>query len=142
LTTADDLRAADQAALLELHEQDRQAHLRGDAELLASAVAEVLIDSSRGGIQRSSRDEFRERFAGYFRRVRYARWDDVDPPVVSVSADGSQAWMAIHIEADLATLDGEARRFQSSWIAAYEKRERGWVLVGIGSSVADVDTPV
>jgi hypothetical protein len=139
LTAADDLRTADEAALLELHQRDRQAHLSGDAELLASGVAEMLVDSSRGGIQRLSRDEFRERFADYFGRVRYSRWDDIEAPVVSVSADGSQAWIAIHIEADLATLDGEARRFESSWIAAYEKRADGWLMVGIGSSVADID---
>ena len=139
MTAADDLRTADEAALLELHQRDRQAHLSGDAELLASGVAEMLVDSSRGGIQRLSRDEFRERFADYFGRVRYSRWDDIEAPVVSVSADGSQAWIAIHIEADLATLDGEARRFESSWIAAYEKRADGWLMVGIGSSVADID---
>jgi hypothetical protein len=108
LTAADELRTAVEGALLELHQRERQAHLTGDAELLASGVAEVLIDSSRGGIQRLSRDEFRDRFADYFGRVRYSRWDDIEAPVVSVSADGSQAWMAIHIEADLATLDGEA----------------------------------
>ena len=139
MTAADDLRTADEAALLELHQRDRQAHLSGDAELLASGVAEMLVDSSRGGIQRLSRDEFRERFADYFGRVRYSRWDAIEAPVVSVSADGSQAWIAIHIEADLATLDGEARRFESSWIAAYEKRADGWLMVGIGSSVADID---
>jgi hypothetical protein len=138
LTTADDARTADEVALLELHERDRRAHLGGDATLLASGVADVLVDSSRGGVQRLSRDEFRARFADYFERVRYSRWDDLEPPIVSVSPDGSQAWMAVHIGADLTTLDAEARRFESSWIAAYEKRGDGWLMVGIGSSVIDV----
>ena len=139
MTTADDLRTADEAALLDLHQRDRQAHLSGDAELLASGIGETLIDSRGGKLQRLSRDEFRERFADYFGRVRYSRWDDVEPPSVTVSADGSQAWMAIHIEADLTTLDGNARRFESSWIAVYEKRTGGWAMTGIASSVVDVD---
>jgi hypothetical protein len=139
LTTADSSRTSDDAALLDLHERDRRAHLTGDATLLASGVGEMLTDSSRGRIQRLSRDDFRERFADYFQQVRYARWEDVEPPVVTVSADGSQAWMAIHIQAELTTLEGQARRFDSSWIAIYEKDAEGWRMVGIASSVLDVD---
>jgi Domain of unknown function (DUF4440) len=132
------LKAADEAALLALHGRERQAHLQGDAELLASGVGAHLVDSSRGSLQRLSREEFRARFADYFGRVRYSRWDDIEPPAVSVSADGTQAWMAVHIEAELMA-DAEPRRFESSWIAAYERSDDGWLMVGIASSVVDLD---
>jgi hypothetical protein len=28
----------------------------------------------------------------------YAEWDDLEPPIVQVSADGSQAWMIVRLQ--------------------------------------------
>ena len=133
--------ALDRAALLEVHQQDRRAHLTGDADLLTLSMAEHLWEASRGGLNRLARAEVRDRFAAYFESVRYSLWDDLQPPHVSVSADGNSAWMAVEIEAQLTTIaeDGVNRNdsFESSWISVYEKHDGRWLMVGISSSIVD-----
>ncbi len=133
--------AEDHDAILALHQQDRRAHLAGDAELLAAGMADYIWEASRGRLTRLARGDVRERFAAYFSGVRYSVWDDLVQPHVAVSSDGSSAWMAVHIEAALSprdeSADGPQRTFESSWIATYEKQHGGWVMIGISSSVLD-----
>jgi hypothetical protein len=125
--------------ILGLHADERRAHLEGDADMLTAAMADHIWESSRGQLTRLTRDDVRSRFAAYFAEVRYSVWDDMTPPHVWVSGDGTSAWMAVHIEARLAAVDDpEAeRRFESSWIATYEKVAGRWLMAGIASSVVD-----
>jgi len=128
-------------ALLDVHRREREAHLTGDAALMASCFAEQIWEAGRGQLTRISRTELEQRFGAYFESVRYSLWDDLQPPHVVVSGDGRQAWMAIHIEARLAELAGgdagRERAFESAWIAVYERHGDDWLMVGISSSVVD-----
>jgi len=134
-------RSADELALLRLHEQDRRAHLEGDAELLTSAMADQVWESSRGALTLLSRAELRDRFAAYFAQVRYTAWDDLGPAHVVVSEDGQSGWMAVAIDARLAAPDADdhvrERAFESSWIATYAKMDGRWLMTGIATSVVD-----
>lgn len=134
----------DTDALLALHAQDRRAHLDGDADLLASGMADHIWEASRGQLTRLTRKDVRDRFARYFETVRYSIWDDLVDPHVSVAGDGLSAWMAVHIEATVlsvgepgADVAPQTRRFESSWIATYEKEQGRWLMAGISSSVVD-----
>jgi len=139
--------ATERRKLLELHALERRAHLEGDARLLGSTFADEIWEAGRGQLTRLSRDDLEQRFAAYFESVRYSVWDDLQPPHVSISDDGRYAWMAAHIEAQLTVAgkvsadgtrsSGVQRRFESAWIAAYEKRGGHWQMVGIASSVVD-----
>ena len=131
----------DHDAILALHEQDRRAHLSGDADLLVAGMADYIWEASRGRLTRLARTDVRDRFGAYFSGVRYSVWDDLVQPHVAVSADGTSAWMAVHIEAALSPRDeadnGPQRTFESSWIATYERQHGHWLMVGISSSVVD-----
>ncbi len=124
----------DVAALLALHEQDRRAHLNGDASLLVSGMADVILEAGRGRLARATRSELRERFQAYFGSVSYSRWDDVDRPHIVVADGGRSAWMAVHVTASVSG-DGESRTFESAWIAVYEKLDGRWLMTAIASSV-------
>ena len=104
-------------------------------------MAEHIWEASRGGLNRIARRDVRDRFAAYFASVSYSVWDDLQPPHVSVSADGSDAWMAVEIEARLTALTADGKEdqhaFESSWISVYEKLDDRWLMVGIASSVVD-----
>jgi len=105
-------------------------------------MAEHVWEASRGGLNRLTRTELRDRFAAYFSSVRYSIWDDLQPPHVSVSPEGKSAWMAVEIEARLSATgnDGTPREvaFESSWIEVYEKSADGeWQMAGISSSVVE-----
>jgi hypothetical protein len=104
-------------------------------------MAEHVWEASRGGLNRLARTELRDRFAAYFSSVRYSVWDDLQPPLVSVSVDGNSAWMAFEIEARLTVTaeDGTTQdvSFESSWIATYEMSDGEWRMTGISSSVVE-----
>ena len=104
-------------------------------------MAEHVWEASRGALNRLTRTEVRDRFAAYFSSVRYSVWEDLQPPHVSVAADGLTAWMAVEIEGRLTAVNpddaSEELRFESSWISVYEKRDGQWLMVGISSSVVD-----
>ena len=108
--------------------------------MLAANMADFVWEASRGRLNRISRAEIRDRFAAYFESVRYNMWQDLQPPHVSVGADGTSAWMAVEIEARMTgTADGgeQELRFESSWISVYEKVDGQWLMASISSSVVE-----
>src|SRR5262249_44416900 len=123
----------DEQALLALHAQDRQAYLKGDADLLVSSMAPEIIDVGRGNIDHFTRDQFRDRLAKFFAQAKYSSWEDASPPVVRIGSDGRSALMAVRMAAKLtmsaAGKPPENLDFQSAWLASYEKQNGKWVMV-------------
>jgi ketosteroid isomerase-like protein len=129
----------DTQSLLAIHARDRQAHLKGDANLLAAGMADHVINVEYGKVEISTREQMRQQFTQYFDRVKYSSWEDTAPPKVYVSPDGLMAWMVIEIKARLSDRSGPdagvERGFISSWIATFEKQHGEWRMVGISSGI-------
>ena len=141
LTAASTCPAADaRADLIALHETARQAHLRGDASLIAGTIGDQLLMADNGVIRTQSNADVAQFFSSYFKRVRYNAWQDVDPPVVVISPDGQLAWMAVGVAARYTRADkpedGE-KSFKSSWIATYARDDCRWRMTGIASDVVE-----
>jgi ketosteroid isomerase-like protein len=130
----------DTDALLLLHCQAREAHLTGNADLLASGTADHLLVVSRAKIHRQSREDVRKFFQQYLAETRYSMWNDVVPPEIRLSPDRKMAWMAVHIRAR-AKQAGEALDFESAWVATYEKNAGQWRMTTISSSIEDAPRP-
>lgn len=132
----------DTQSLLAMHARDRQAHLKGDADLLATGMADPFINVAHGKVETIPREQMRQHFAQYFGQVKYSSWEDSAPPKVFVSPDGQMAWMVIEIKARLSDRSGAQagieREFISSWIATFEKQHGEWRGVGISSAVEDI----
>lgn len=132
----------DTKSLLAIHARDRQAHLKGDANLLAASMAGHVINLQGGKVENVTRDQIRQRFTQYFGQVKYFSWEDTAPPKVYVSPDGQMAWMVIEIHARLSDRSGPdagvGRGFISSWIATFQKKQGEWRMVGISSAVEDI----
>jgi hypothetical protein len=128
------------AELLLVHETMRQAHLQGDASMIAATTSDRLLIAENGGIRVQTNAEVTQFFSGYFNRVRYREWRDVAPPVVEVSPDGQMAWMAVGVEAHYIRADkpqdGE-KSFKSSWIATFRHDKCEWRMTGIASDVVE-----
>src|SRR4051794_26904617 len=92
---------SDEKAILALHEHDREAHLRGDANLLTADMAPEIMDVGRGHFDRTTRDQVREHFTTYFKQAKYSSFDDMVAPAVHVAPDGKSAWMAVQIRAHI-----------------------------------------
>jgi hypothetical protein len=127
----------DVQAILHLHAQTREAHLKGDAALIAASVHDHFLNVQNGNLESSTREELRQRFSTYLAHVKYSEWNDVIPPSVHVSSDGNMASAAIKIKARFTDLSEPSPRqeheFISSWIAVYEKQPAGWRMTGISS---------
>ena len=128
------------AELLSLHEKTRQAHLRGDAALVAETIGDQLLFAEDGVLRTQTRADVAKFFAGYFSRVRYREWSDASPPVITVSPDGQLAWMAVAVEAKYTRADKPAeaeKSFKSSWIATYRRDNCAWRMTGMASDVGE-----
>lgn len=123
----------EKAELLRLHRASREAHFKTDADLLVKDAPEVMVSVSRGKINRPSREDTRRMFTEYFRGAKYFEWDDLEEPVVSVSRDGSMAWMITRIRVRRVQRDASGaereEKFVYAGIMTYEKRGGRWTRV-------------
>jgi hypothetical protein len=141
LTAAALAQSSDEQALLVLHAHDREAHLRGDANLLTADMAPEIMDVGRGHFDRTTREQVREHFTTYFKQAKYSSFDDMVPPAVHVAPDGKSAWMAVQIRAHITNTEPrkapEEIDFQSAWLATYEKQNGKWLMTAIAYSVPE-----
>ncbi len=123
----------EKAELLRLHKSDREAHFKTDVDALLANSPEQFISVGRGKINRSSKDDVRKMFTGYFRDAKYHEWDDVEEPIVRVSNDASMAWMITRtrVRRVQKQADGTEKeeKFVYAGIMTYEKRDGRWVRV-------------
>ncbi|HEX8572296.1 MAG TPA: nuclear transport factor 2 family protein [Allosphingosinicella sp.] len=127
-------------ALRATHEAARRAHLEGNAELMAPAMAERMVMASRGELSVSPKAAALAFFRSYFERVKYLEWSDSELPIVSVAPDGRSGWMAVKVRAryvERAKPDAAPKAFRSSWIATYERVGCDWKMTGNASAVVE-----
>lgn len=123
----------ERAALLAVHAQDRQGHMTTDAQLILAHAAESFIYLGEGKITRMTRDEVASDFAEMFAGATYQEWDDLEPPIISISADASMAWMIVRTRVRRTRRDADGqeqlRQFVYAGIMTYEKRAGIWVRI-------------
>jgi hypothetical protein len=123
----------EKAELLRIHKSDREAHFKTDVDALLENSPEEFISVGRGKINRSSKDDARKMFTGYFRDAKYYEWDDVEEPIVRISNDASMAWMInrTRVRRVQKKPDGaeQEEKFVYAGIMTYEKRDGRWVRV-------------
>ena len=129
---------ADAALLRHIHNQQQTAHLTHDAGLFTSTFHDPVLLIGDGSISESSRSERRERSQGYFDQVEFVAWDDVDPPIIRVSADGTMATNLVRKHVHLAVEDSNGVRQEEStqfaWMESWEKLAGVWQLMAVAST--------
>ncbi len=132
-----DLEAA-RAAILATVERDRLAHYRADPALLASGTGDSFLAVSRGKVDLVTPESQRRMFERVFAGARYEEWDDVEPPAVRISDDGSAAWVISRLKVRRTSPDSagvrQVQSFVYAGIMAYEKRDGRWVKVANAST--------
>ena len=129
--------AADKAALMKLHTQDRDAHLKGDADLIVAPLAPVVTEVSSGHVSSMKREDAKAKFGEYLKTVKYTAWDDASEPVITISSDGKLAWMIVEIKVEVAPVGNpvDKRNFMNSAIETFEKGPDGWHMTAIAATV-------
>lgn len=126
--------AAQQARqeLLAMHADARAAHFAADVGALMAHQSDDFVYAGNGVIRRLTLDDLRRNISEAFANGNYHTFDDLEPPVIHVSADATMAWMAVSIRVRKTQTDGNGvsieRDFVSAGIRVYEKRGGAWVL--------------
>lgn len=121
-------RAELEQSLLAVHHRGREGHLQTNIDMLQESSGEQMLSASRGRITRFTPADERARFTAYFEGAKYELWDDLEPPVVRVSNDGSMGWILTRIRSKR-TKAGKTEEFVYAGIWTYERVGGKWVRV-------------
>jgi len=131
-------RAADRAELLRLHERQRAAHLKRRADWLVEEWADSLFSVSGGRVSVGRAERGRSGFQAYLDASTFQAWDDIVPPRIRISEDGTMAYVVVEKRVHLTTRDSagapQAERTRFAWLSVYEKVDGRWRLAAIAST--------
>ena len=128
-------RVADMAEILRMHELQKTAHLTYNAELLLGDSPEPPVTLSRGNVVRSTRVEDLARFKNYFSSFNFLEWEDIVPPVIRISKDGTMATKIVQKRVR-GTRKGDTAEQHTifAWLEVLEKIDGRWRLTTIAST--------
>jgi hypothetical protein len=123
----------ERAELLKLHQQDRRAHFQTDVDLLLAHHPEEFISVRSGKIYHPQKADTRKVFTESFKGATYSEWDDLEPPIIRVSNDGSLGWVIVRLQVRRTKKDAagaeKEEKFVYAGIMTYEKRDGRWIKV-------------
>jgi hypothetical protein len=124
----------DHAAAIEaIHAQILQAHRERDAEAWTALEADTVTVASRGELTLTARAERLALRQGYLGATRFSVYRDLQPPIVHVARDASQAWLFANVEVVAHPDDAgatDSTHVVWAWIELYERRAGKWLMVG------------
>ena len=116
--------------ILALLEQERKAHFDRNVSLFISEFADSMISVNRGVVQTATPEQRRPRIEGYFGSVEFVKWDDVAPPEIRFSNDGSLAYAIIQKQVILLKTDSLHNKTPDTtdyaWVSIYRRTGNGW----------------
>ena len=117
--------------IMEIHNRQRDLHFNKDLDAL-SQITEGFISVNKGVIQTPSVEENRLKWKNYFDSVEFMKWDDIVPPIIRFSDDGTMAYTVVNKEIVVQYLDENKKRKEETtifaWVAIYKKYSTGWQI--------------
>jgi formylglycine-generating enzyme required for sulfatase activity len=123
--------------LLRLHYLARFAHFNRDAKKIYEDFAADFVNVDAGRVTMPDRDAGMKRMQAYFDASTFLEWDDITPPIIKVSDDGSMAYVVNHKKVRLLTKDKKEEVEVFAWVSMFRKIDGRWRL----SMVASTRTP-
>ena len=81
------------------------------------------------------------RFKSYFATFKFKEWENIRPPVISVSKDGSMATIAVQkrVRGTYKNEKGDVveENVVYAWLEVWEKINRKWKVVTVASTERD-----
>lgn len=125
--------AHEKKVIAELLEQERKAHFANDVDLFISEFADTTISIRNGVVRSQTTSEARKRIEPYFNSVEFIHWDDVVPPIIDISDDGSLAYAIVQKNVVLTYNDTLGVPLidttNYAWITIYKKLAGEWKMV-------------
>lgn len=127
---------AEKEAIMVLHQEQRKAHMEENVSLLVKDGSPDFIEVNRGFIKSPTEEESIKRFQSYFDAVDFVKWDDVYPPVISFSDDGTMATTVVDklVITKQKSEGGQLDTAHYAWLAVYKKYNGKWQMHRMGST--------
>ncbi|MBX2877822.1 MAG: hypothetical protein KTR30_37225 [Saprospiraceae bacterium] len=124
--------------ILQLHKAQRDYHFQKDSIAFANQMGLGYISVNRGQITQPTVEDNISRYNNYFSAVEFVKWDDVSPPEIRFSDDGSMAYTVVDKEVIVEYKVSETETILDSayyaWVAIYKKQAEGWKLDCVAST--------
>jgi hypothetical protein len=122
--------ASEKAAILELHNAQRDYHFNKDSIAFANQLSDNFISVNKGLVSSPKRTKTISRYHDYFSSVEFLKWDDVSEPIIKFSDDGSMAYTVVDKIVTTYYKDGHGNLIEDethfAWTTIYKKYENEW----------------
>ena len=125
------------SALVELQKQEQAAHLQEEPAILVNMLNDTLVQIKNGEVTSLTKDQMTSRFMQYFDAVEFIKWEDNQPPVYSISDDGTMAHVLIrkHVEVSIETDSIPTREVTDfAWTELWKKKDGRWKMYVVTST--------
>lgn len=135
--------ARTRAEVLRFHALERRAHLERKPAALVALIADDFVQVLNGEVSRPTHAEQLERFGRYFGAVEFLAWDDLEPPRVNLSADGTLAVVTVRKQVTTvpagAGEDAATETTVFAWSETLARRGGTWRIVEVTSTRKELD---
>jgi hypothetical protein len=121
----------EKTALLKLQAVEQEAHLTEQPALLVHMLSDTFCQVKNGEVKYFSQDEMTDHFVKYFYSVEFVTWNDIKPPVITLSPDGLMAHILVtkEVELILSEQDKPTReKTNYAWTELWKKKNGQWKL--------------
>lgn len=127
---------AEKKAILAIHHDQQKAHLEKNVALLLGDSSADYIEVNRGLVKKPSYTENFKKFTAYFESVDFVAWEDVSPPIISISDDGTMATSVVEklVVTQAKSEDRKLDTTHFAWLAVFKKINGKWQLHRMGST--------
>lgn len=118
-------------ALRVLQKQEQTAHLNEEPALLVNMLNDTLTQVKNGVVSYFTKDQMTERLISYFGAVEFVKWADTQPPIYTVSEDGTLAHILIRKQVEVKVdKDGATTREVTdfAWTELWKKKDGKWKM--------------
>ncbi len=122
--------------LLRMHYRDRAAHFNRDGASIYKDFADEFFTIDNGQINRGDREAGQRRMQAYFDASTFLEWDDLMPPVIRVSDDGSLAYMLVHKKVRLLNKNNGGKEGIEvfAWTTTLKRIDGKWKMTSVTST--------
>ncbi len=122
--------------ILRMHYRDRAAHFNRDAAAIYINFADEYFNLGNGEVSRGDREAGQTRMQAYFDASTFLEWDDITPPVIRVSDDGSMAYVLVHKKVRLLNKNegGKEQIEVFAWTTTLKKVDGKWKMTSVTST--------
>lgn len=123
----------DVAILMEFQVQERKAHLEKDVSQMVEMMHDTVCQIKGGTVTYFTKDQMARRFGQYFSMVEFIKWEDSNPPVLTLSQDHSLAHVLVQRHVELVVKDSVStvEKTDFAWTELWKKKNDRWRLYTI-----------